>query len=63
MAAHARLKNEFTEDEKYHDLMIWLKCFDQKKGANDVMSYVLRQCDKDLCAKRELSEPRHDKTN
>ena len=24
MAAHARLKNEFTEDEKYHDLMKWL---------------------------------------
>ena len=25
MAAHARLKNEFTEDEKYHNLMTWLK--------------------------------------
>ena len=25
MAAHARLKNEFTEDEKYHNLMILLK--------------------------------------
>ena len=25
MAAHARLKNEFTEDEKYHNLMRWLK--------------------------------------
>ena len=24
MAAHARLKNEFTEDEKSHNLMIWL---------------------------------------
>ena len=24
MAAHARLKNEFTEDEKYHNLMPWL---------------------------------------
>ena len=23
MAAHARLKNEFTEDEKYHNLMRW----------------------------------------
>ena len=22
MAAHARLKNEFTEDEKYHNLMM-----------------------------------------
>ena len=25
MAAHARLKNEFTEDEMYHNLMRWLK--------------------------------------
>ena len=25
MAAHAHLKNEFTEDEKYHNLMSWLK--------------------------------------
>ena len=24
MTAHARLKNEFTEDEKYHNLMKWL---------------------------------------
>ena len=23
IAAHARLKNEFTEDEKYHYLMSW----------------------------------------
>ena len=22
--AHARLKNEFTEDDKYHNLMTWL---------------------------------------
>ena len=25
MTAHARLKNEFTEDGKYHNLMAWLK--------------------------------------
>ena len=24
MAGHALLKNEFTEDEKYHNLMKWL---------------------------------------
>ena len=24
MAVHAHLKNEFTEDEKYHNLMRWL---------------------------------------
>ena len=23
--AHARLKNEFTEDKKYHNLMTWLR--------------------------------------
>ena len=27
MAAHARLKNEFTEDEKYHNLIRWLILF------------------------------------
>ena len=27
MAAHARLKNEFTEDKKYHNLMTWLSWF------------------------------------
>ena len=26
MAAHARLKNEFTEEEKYHNFMSWLIC-------------------------------------
>ena len=26
MAAHARLKNEFTEEEKCHNLMRWLNC-------------------------------------
>ena len=25
MAGHARLKNEFTENVKYHNLMTWLK--------------------------------------
>ena len=29
MAVHARLKNEFTEDEKCHNLMSWLKCYIQ----------------------------------
>ena len=24
MAAHARIKNEFTEDEKYNNLMNWV---------------------------------------
>ena len=26
MDAHAHLKNELTEDEKYHNLMTWLNC-------------------------------------
>ena len=26
MAAHGHLKNEFSEDEKYHNLMRWLIC-------------------------------------
>ena len=29
MAAHVRLKNEFTEDEKYHNHMTWLKLNEQ----------------------------------
>ena len=29
MAAHARLKNKFTEDEKCHNLMRELNCFQQ----------------------------------
>ena len=27
IVAHARLKSEFTEDEKYHNLIKWLKYF------------------------------------
>ena len=27
---HARLKNEFTEDEKCHNLMRWLKYFQRR---------------------------------
>ena len=27
MAAHARLKNELMEDEKYHNLMRWLNWY------------------------------------
>ena len=33
MAAHARLKNEFTEDEEYHNLMRWLNLFQFQGGA------------------------------
>ena len=34
MAAHVRLKNEFTEDEKYHSLMRWLKIFNVLEKLN-----------------------------
>ena len=32
MAAHAHLKNEFTEDEKCHNLMSWLSCLSSFPG-------------------------------
>ena len=38
MAAHAPLKNEFTEDEKY--LMRWLVCYKYKR--NDTMKSDLK---------------------
>ena len=31
MAAHARLKNEFMEDEKCHNFTSWLNCKLDKK--------------------------------
>ena len=34
MAAHARLKNEFTENEKYHNFMTWLVYFSGNKTVN-----------------------------
>ena len=37
MAAHARLKNEFTEDEKYHNLMT-RQNIGYRKGANSASS-------------------------
>ena len=36
MAAHARLKNEFREDDKYHNLMRWLICFHSKDPLADL---------------------------
>ena len=40
MAVHARLKNEFMEDEKYHNLMTWLKL---KFTLDDDPKYLDRQ--------------------
>ena len=47
MAAHAHLKNEFTEDEKYHNLMIWLilKCFHNFDGTNHIQSVDIGDVD------------------
>ena len=46
MAAHAQLKNEFMEDEKYHNVMTRLICYYYPKNlpyADTVM------CQKDAC--------------
>ena len=37
MAAHVHLKNEITEDEKYHNLMSWLKCCNYPKFWSNVV--------------------------
>ena len=53
MAAHAHLKNEFTEDEKYHNLMTWLSlcyillgdnCIDHKFStlSSQTSHYILK---------------------
>ena len=47
MAAHARLKNEFTEGGKYHNLMSWLNLY-------FAVCYFLTLC--------SACEPPHDKT-
>ena len=49
MAANVRLKNDITEDEKYHNLMSWLKClisvlFDEPVPFSYVQEF--RQSDK-----------------
>ena len=37
MAAHACMKNEFTEDEKYHNLMRWLILYPLQRQAIQVL--------------------------
>ena len=39
MAAHVRLKNEFKEDEKYHNLITWLIYISEKY--EDQLRHVL----------------------
>ena len=40
MAEHTHLKNEFTEDEMYHNLMQWLICV-KMGGYNPVSQFHL----------------------
>ena len=40
MAAHACLKNEFSGDEKYHNLMSWLNCFKKEQLALEYCQHV-----------------------
>ena len=41
MAAHARLKTEFTEDEKCHNLMSWLICWEETTISKAVVLYLI----------------------
>ena len=41
MAAHVRLKNELTEDEKCNNLMGWLICFSLNYGKIPTLSVAL----------------------
>ena len=38
---HARLKNEFTEDEKCHNLMRWLKCVFHLVASSTLAKWIL----------------------
>ena len=39
MAARARLKNEYTKDEKCHNLLTWLKsCYENSSPFDTLMS-------------------------
>ena len=45
MAAHACLKNEFTEDEKCQNLMRWLIFFfKNQRGSISVSSHIFAEC-------------------
>ena len=54
ISAHAHLKNEFTEDEKYQNLMTWLNCVLKKKRTLFVaiLSYFVHS-NADLCFLRK----------
>ena len=41
MAEHARLKNEFTEGEKYHTFVAWLKYFQMTAAVTAVAVMIV----------------------
>ena len=43
MAAHARLKNDLAEDEKYHNLMSWLNINNEKNYQLHIFSRRLNK--------------------
>ena len=45
MAAHACLKNEFTEDEKCHNLMGWLSCQNHRSQRTFGTKTKRRKCE------------------
>ena len=45
MAAHAHLKNEFTEDEKCHNLMTWLKAYQVMRSHYLIITLSPRKVD------------------
>ena len=65
MAAHARLKNEFTEDETYHNLMAWL--INERSETATIKSrsqhMTSRGIEKQNMKLHIQNESRHDKTN
>ena len=59
MAAHACLKNEFTEDEKYNNLMRWLKYFVHDfSDASDCKDFMSNSSD--IRDKMKVSKDRKD---
>ena len=60
MAAHARLKNEYTEDEKCHNLMSWLNY--HFPVVVQYSKWAIPTCNLSSC-QVDRYEPRYDKTN
>ena len=57
MAAHARLKNEFTEDKKYYNLMTWL-IFQYGQGMTLKAGFLITGLTCDYCKHPKISDTR-----